>query len=247
MKRVLSATVAFMFAATIGFAQKQPAPQQPAPSPLVQPMFGQQPKSEEQQRKDEKFLSSCDKSFTNRREASKFFMERGWEYFNEGQVDTAMYRFNLAWLLNPDNKDTYWAFGLVTAGKGNPEEAIGLYEKALQLDPKNSLLLSDLGAAYLAEYKARDKRKTLRKAEETLSESAAADTTNAYAFYNLSQVKFLEKEYDEAWDYLHKSRAINLTQIDYGYLAELMAKMPDPQGFFKSTGASAKDASAKSN
>ena len=236
-----------MFVATLGFAQKQPVPQQSAPSPLVLPMFGQQPKAEAQQRQDEKFLSSCDKSFTNRQEASKFFMERGWEYFNEGQADTAMYRFNLAWLLNPDNKDTYWAFGLVTAGKGKQDEAIILYEKALQLDPKNSFLLSDLGASYLAAYKAKEKKKTLKKAEATLSASAAADTSNAYAYYNLSQVKFLEKKYDEAWSYLHKSRTINLTQIDYVYLAELMAKMPDPQGFFKSTEPAVKDASAKSN
>lgn len=231
MKRILASAVAFVFAATISFAQQ---PDQQV-SPSVLPMFGNKPKTEAQQRKDEKFLSSSDKNFTNRQEASHFFMERGWEYLREGQIDTAMYRFNLAWLLNPDNKDTYWAFGLVTAGKGNPDEAINLYEKALQFDPKNSLLLSDLGASYLAAYKANNKKKTLKKAEQHLAAATATDTSNAYAFYTLSQVRFIEKKYDEAWSNLHKSRALDLSQIDYAYLAELMAKMPDPQGFFKST------------
>ncbi|WP_242919207.1 tetratricopeptide repeat protein [Pontibacter liquoris] len=247
MRRVLLATFAFVFTTTLGFAQAQPAPQA-EPSPRVQPMFGKQPKTEAQQRQDEKFLSSCDKNFTNRQEASNFFMERGWEYLNSGQTDTAMYRFNLAWLLNPDNKDTYWAFGLVTASKGQQDEAIGLYEKALQYDPKNSMLLSDLGAAYLGVYKAKNKKKVLKKADEILSRSIATDTTNAYALYNLSQVKFYEKKYAESWQYLHQSRNINLTQIDYTFLSELMAKMPDPKGFFKATTPdAAQDTSAKNN
>ncbi|WP_347157003.1 tetratricopeptide repeat protein [Pontibacter chitinilyticus] len=250
MKRVLVATLAFVFATTLGFAQEQPAPQQAPASPTVLPMFGKQPKTEKQQRQDEKFLSSCDKSFTNRQEASKFFMERGWEYFNEGQVDTAMYRFNLAWLLNPDNKDTYWAFGLVTARKGQPEEAITLYEKALQYDPNNSLLLSDLGASYLEAYKQKEKKKTLKKAQEYLSKSISSDSSNAYALYSESKAKYYEKEYADAWNYLHKSRSLNLALIDYEYIAELLTKMPDPQGFFKSTVPAAPattGASAKSN
>lgn len=230
MRRLLFAVVALLFSATLAFAQE---PQAPA-HPNLLPMFGNLPKTEDQQRKDEKFLSSCDKSFTNRKEASTFFMERGWEYFNEGQVDTAMYRFNLAWLLNPDNSNTYWAFGLVTANRGNTQEAIPLYEKALKYEPKNSLLLSDIAAAYLSIYTNNTKKKTLKKASEYLTQSVAADASNAFALYYLARAKYYEKKYAESWDYLHKSREINFQQIDYEFLGELLTKMPDPQGFFKS-------------
>ena len=235
MKKLLLAAVAFACATTLSIAQEQ----QPAEQNLqVQPMFGEVQKTEEQQQKDEKFLTSCDKSFVNRQEASKFFVERGWEYLNEGQVDTAVYRFNLAWLLNPDNKDTYWAFGLVTSAKGKNEKAIEYYEKALTYEPKNSLLLSDIAATYLKVYsEGKKKKRDLKKASSYLSDAVAADSANAFALYNLSKVKFYEKDYNEAWTYLHKSRTVDLTQIDYNYIAELTAQMPDPQGFFRSSDA----------
>jgi Tfp pilus assembly protein PilF len=237
MKKILLAAVALLCATTLSFAQEQAAEL----SPKVLPMFGEKQKTEAEQKQDEKFLTSCDKNFTDRLEASKFFMERGWEYLNDGQVDTAMYRFNLAWLLNPDNKDTYWAFGLVTSARGNQPLAISMYEKALALDAKNSLLLSDAAAAYLAVYNEKKKKKNLKKAAAYLATATAADPNNAYALYNLSKVKYQEKKYNEAWEYLHKSRTLDMAQIDYTYILELTEKMPDPQGFFN---ASAPDSAA---
>ncbi len=231
MKRLLFAAVALLCSATLTFAQEQQA----ASDPKVLPMFGNQPKTEAQQKTDEKFLTSCDKSFANRAEASTFFMERGWEYYNESQIDTAMHRFNLAWLLNPDNSNAYWAFGLVTANRGNAQEAIPFYEKALKYEPKNSLLLSDIASSYLEVYKEKNKKKVLKKAVEYLNTAVAADSSNAYAFYNLARTKYFEKKYGESWDYLHKSRGINIALIDFGFLNELIAKMPDPQGFFNAS------------
>ncbi|MBC5991540.1 tetratricopeptide repeat protein [Pontibacter cellulosilyticus] len=231
MRRLLFALAVVLFAANTGFAQEQQTEQ----SYLVQPMFGNKPKTESQQKKDERFLTSCDKSFLNRQEASQFFMERGWEYYNEGQIDTAMYRFNLAWLLDPNNKDTYWAFGLISASKDKNEEAITYYEKAKGLDPKNSMLLSDLATSYLAVYREGKKKKNLKKANELLNEAVTAEPQNAYALYNVSLVKFYEKKYTDAWDYLHKSRMLNMAVIDYTYISELVEKMPDPQGFFRSS------------
>ncbi|GAB3195813.1 Tfp pilus assembly protein PilF [Pontibacter aydingkolensis] len=234
MRRLLFALTVILFATSAGFAQEQQTDQ----SHLVLPMFGNKTKTEAQQQKDEKFLTSCDKSFTNRQEASQFFMERGWEYFNEGQVDTAMYRFNLAWLLNPNNMDTYWAFGLISASKDNNKEALTYYEKAKAIDPKNSMLLSDMASAQLAIYKnGKKKKKELKKATALLDESIAANAQNAYALYNYSLVRFYEKKYPEAWDYLHKSRILNMSVIDYTYISELVEIMPDPQGFFRSSDA----------
>ncbi|MHA6249185.1 tetratricopeptide repeat protein [Pontibacter sp. CAU 1760] len=231
MKKILLAVIAFACATSLSMAQVQPVKKDIE----VLPMFGGLPKSDEQQRKDEKFLTSCDKSFASRQEASKFFVTRAWEYLNEGQVDTAMYRFNLAWLLNPDNKDTHWAFGLVTSAQGDDEKAIEFYEKALTLDARNSMLLSDMATSYLNLYSnGKKKKKHLKKARHYLEESITADAANSFALFNLSKVKFFEKKYSEAWDYLHQSRAINLTHIDYEYLALLTDKMPDPQGFFRS-------------
>lgn len=226
MKRVLSTVAACFMAVSFTFAQGQP-------EASVLPMFGKIAKTEEQQKKDEKFLKSCDASFATRTEASKFFMERGWEYLNEGQTDTAMYRFNLAWLLNPDNSDTYWAFGLVTVAKGAPAEAVEYYNKALALQPKNSLLLSDVGNCYLSLYEQKPKKKTLKLAATYLNQSITADAQNAYACFGMSRVKYNEGSYADAWTWLHKGRELNMIAMDYTYLVQLMGKMPDPQGFFQ--------------
>ena len=233
MKKLLFTVAVLLVSATLTFAQEQPV----SPNPKVLPMFGNLPRTEEQQLKDQKFLSNCDANFANRQEASKFFLARGWEYFNEGKTDTAMYRFNLSWLLNPDNSNTHWAFGLVTFGKGKFEESVTYYEKALAIDPKNSLLLSDLATSYMAIYKQEEKRgkkkKALKKVAEFTNKAIEADSANAFALFSMSQVKFYEKRYEDAWNYLHQSRELNLTTIDFTYLAELMAQMPDPKGLFK--------------
>ncbi|MEJ8801845.1 tetratricopeptide repeat protein [Pontibacter sp. H249] len=235
MRRLLFTLAVVLFATATSFAQEQQADQ----SHLVLPMFGNKPKTEAQQKKDEKFLTSCDKSFLNRDEASKFFMERGWEYYAEGQIDTAMYRFNLAWLLNPSNKDTYWAFGLITSSKSNNKEAISYFEKARTLDPKNAMLLSDMASSYLGVYRESKKKKDLKKATALLDESIAVEPQNAYALYNYSLVKFHQKKYADAWDYLHKSRTLDLSVIDYSFISQIVEKMPDPQGFFRSSDATA--------
>lgn len=228
MRKIFCVALALFCSASVALAQEQP--QQPD---HVLPMFGGKQKTEAEQRRDEKFLSSCDVNFSSRPDASTFFMERGWEYLNEGQVDTAMHRFNLAWLLNPDNKETYWAFGLVTAARGDQEQAIDLYDKALALDPKNSLLQADLAAAYLSLYRDQQKKKYLKKASGYLGSSLAAEPNNAFSLFNFAMVKFYEKKYGEAWDYLHKGRMLDMSQLDYEFVMELVAKMPDPQGFFK--------------
>lgn len=229
MKRILLAATAILLSAFSAFSQDIAA----TPHPKVLPMFGNQPKTEAQQKADEKFLSSCDKSFESRTEASNFFMDRGWEFFNQGQVDTAVYRFNLAWLLNPDNPNTYWAFGLIENGKGNTAPAIEMYDRALKIQPKNSLLLSDAAAAYLTLYETAKKKKHLKQAVAYLDRAIAADPRNAYALSGYSQVKFHEKKYADAWNYLHLSREIDMMSIDYNFLGELLAKMPDPKGMFR--------------
>ncbi|NEM98958.1 tetratricopeptide repeat protein [Pontibacter burrus] len=227
MKRILATIVVCLTAVAFTFAQEAT----PLPAKVL-PMFGKIAKTEAQQKSDEKFLKSSDASFSTRPEASKFFMERGWQYLNEGQIDTAMHRFNLAWLLNPDNSETYWAFGLVTVARGNPAEAVEYYQKALSYEPKNALLLSDLANCYLAIYNQNPKKKTLKQATAYTQQALAADAQNAFACFAMSQVEYHNKKYAEAWTWLHKGRELNITAMDYTYLMQLIEKMPDPKGFF---------------
>ena len=39
----------------------------------------------------------------------------GWQYFYRDDLDTAMKRFNQAWMFDRDSIDALWGFGLITA------------------------------------------------------------------------------------------------------------------------------------
>ena len=194
------------------------------------PFFGEQPRTAEQ----EKFLLSCDVNFENRAAASQFFAQRAWEYVQEGQLDTATYRFNLAHLLNPQNVDPYWGLGVVQFNKGNATGAIVLLNRGLRVDSTNTTLMTDLATIHLGRFQ-KDSTQTrdLARAENLLSVAVEIDTANANAFQKLAVVDYHRERYDAAWQHLHRSRALGVTNLDFGFLGQLMARKEDPLGVFK--------------
>lgn len=194
------------------------------------PFFGEQPRTPAQ----EKFLASCDVNFENRAAASQFFAQRAWEYVQEGQLDTATYRFNLAHLLDPKNVDAYWGLGVVQFNKGNTTGAIALLNRGLRVDSTNTTLMTDLATIHLGRFQ-KDSTQTrdLARAENLLSVAVEIDTANAGAFQKLAVVDYHRERYDAAWQHLHRSRALGLTNLDFGFLGQLMARKEDPLGVFK--------------
>lgn len=199
----------------------------------LQPLFGGQSRTDAQKKQDDAFLADCDRNFSNRTEASKFFDARAWEYLREGNADTATYRFNLAWLLDNKNANVYWGLGAIQAAKAKDDEALALLDKALALEPQNSALLTDVATLHLNKYKVNADKKSLQNSMTTLEKAIQADSTNAAAYSKMSLAYFYQDNYDKAWEYLHKSRTFNLAGMDFAYLTELIAKKEDPQGLFK--------------
>lgn len=211
-------------------------------NPNLLPMYGKMAKTQEQLNADLKFLEYSDQNFASRQEASQFFATRAWEYLGEGQPDTAMYRFNLAWLLDDTNSSALWGFGAISAQRGNLQEASSYLSQALTLDPNNSTLMVDLASIKqgLYELEAGTKKKDLKRKQQYLTEATQllqkaveADPANGYAHYRLSYNNFLLEDYDKAWEHLHKSREIDMSFLDFGYLSQLMEKQEDPKGLFK--------------
>ncbi|KAA9333163.1 tetratricopeptide repeat protein [Hymenobacter busanensis] len=182
----------------------------------------------------EAFLKGIDQNFASRAEASRFFANKGYEYFTEGQPDTARYRFNLAWMLDPQNADAYRGLGLLTSSTAL-DESIGLLEKGLAVSAgaTQAVLHSDLGASYLLRYEKTKKSKDLKTALEHLNQAVTLDANNSYAYQQLGRAYYLQGEYAKAWEAVHKGRSHSLQGVDFGFISELVAKMPDPQGVFK--------------
>lgn len=197
------------------------------------PLFGEVSKTSEQIDEEIKFLSECDKSFSSRTEASSFFATRAWEYLQEGSLDTACYRFNLAQLLNDKNVEAYWGLGVVSYQRENWVDAKRMLSKGVSLQGDNVPLLVDLSTVELKLYAITSRKEELDEASELLKHAVSIDSTYALGQYNLALLHYNLNELDKSWEHLHKGRTLDFTQLNLDFVELLKAKMPDPQGFFK--------------
>ncbi len=197
------------------------------------PLFGEQAKTIQQIDFEITFLNDCDRQFPSRTEASRFFSTRGWEYLGESQLDTAVYRFNLAWLLDEKNADAYWGLGVISYQRDHLPEAIRLLNKGAAIADTNATLLSDLATLELQLFRTSKTTQALTDAQMHLLRAVSLQPDQAAAFQKLSLTYFQQGDYPKAWTYFHKTRTLDLSQIDFTYLNDLLAKMPDPEGVFK--------------
>ena len=197
------------------------------------PLFGSKKKAEEQILNATEFLIQCDKNFKDRFDASKFFADRGWEYLNEGLLDTATYRFNLCFLLNQDSFDSYWGLGSISYQRGKYEESTKLLRKGLELSPENTILMVDIATVQLACYKEKKNCDDIDDALRLLEKSLQIDSTNANGWLKFSIAEFQLEHYEKAWEYLHKCRLLDISFVDTSFVQELIAKQTDPMGIFK--------------
>ncbi len=203
------------------------------PDVRVLPLFGSKKKTDTQIAQDKRFLQQCDQHFPDRTDASKFFSERGWEYVSEGKLDTAIYRFNLSFLLNPQNVDAFWGLGTVSYQQGKFEESSNLLQRGLSLAPENSMLMVDVATVQISCFKEKRNCEDLEGALALLYKSIQVDSLNANAFLKLSIAEYLQEHYDKSWEYMHKCRQLDLAFVDMLFIQDLIAKKPDPQGIFK--------------
>lgn len=199
----------------------------------VLPLFGEVSKTSQQIDEEIRFLSECDKSFANRTEASSFFATRAWEYLQEGALDTACYRFNLAQLLNDKNVDAYWGLGVVSYQRENWVDAKRMLTKGVNIQGDNVALLVDLSTVDLKLFAISSRKEELDEAGELLRRAEKLDSTYALGQYNLALLHFNQNEFEKSWEHLHKGRVLDLSQMNLDFVELLKAKQPDPQGFFK--------------
>ena len=199
----------------------------------VLPLFGELSKTSVQIDEEIHFLSECDKSFSSRTEASSFFTARAWEYLQEGALDTACYRFNLASLLNDKNVEAYWGLGVVSYQRENWVDAKRMLSKGVNLQGNNVALLVDLSTVDLKLYALNNSKEELDEAANLLKQATEIDSTYALGQYNLALLYYNKDELDKSWDHLHKGRMLDFSQMNIQFVELLKAKMPDPLGFFK--------------
>jgi tetratricopeptide (TPR) repeat protein len=199
----------------------------------VLPLFGEASKTSEQIDHEIKFLSECDKSFSSRTEASNFFAARAWEYLQEGALDTACYRFNLAHLLNDKNVEAYWGLGVVSYQRENWADAKRMLSRGINIQNDNVALLVDLSTVDLKLYALNNRKEDLDEAAKLLKRATELDSTYALGQYNMALLHYNLNEPEKSWEHLHKGRSLDFSLMNLDFVELLKAKSPDPQGFFK--------------
>lgn len=198
----------------------------------LQPAYGHVDKTESQKSKDEKFkkdILEYYKGDTNA--ASKKMSDLGFTYlYDKGDFVTAMRRFNQAYMLDSNNSDAYYGFGTIFFNLGVMEKAREQYDKGLEIDPKNSKILTDYGTTYLGEYYESlengkgNSTEFLRKANEYLEKSLEFDKKDSNTVYKLSIVKMYIGDCKDAKELLKKAKKMNNPNVTESYEKELNEK-----------------------
>jgi tetratricopeptide (TPR) repeat protein len=156
----------------------------------LQPEYGNVPKSKAQKDDDKEFIAATLKIDTTMEHGSEHLVKLGFNYLGRGDMETAMRRFNQAWLLNPKNENVYWGYGAVYATFQDYQLSLKMYAKALTLNPKNSNVLISKGSIYLMFYEnnknSESSEDTLNTAIKCLKKAYDLDNTNQIMLYKLS-------------------------------------------------------------
>lgn len=113
------------------------------------PMYGGIPKSEALTKADEEFLKKIDSAGQSRDSSSRYFSNAGWRFFYQGNDNTAMMRFNQAWLLNPKNAQVYFGFGsIIGRRRTSIDSTIYFLKLAHALDENNIPIAASLAYSY---------------------------------------------------------------------------------------------------
>jgi tetratricopeptide (TPR) repeat protein len=119
----LSVFTALVFALSAGFAS--------ADDRNLLPKYGSMPETDWQRQANKAFIDATDQEYHgDRAKASGDAAARGWQFLQQGDMDTAMRRFNQAWLLNHENGIALWGMGAVEGSRRNMDSALKLFAEA---------------------------------------------------------------------------------------------------------------------
>lgn len=190
------------------------------------PEYGNQTKSTEEIASDNRFINALLQAGTSKSEGAYEMIRLGFDYLYKGDLKTAMYRFNQAFLLNPNNSGIYWGYGAIYSAFGEYHLAREQYTKGLQLEPRSAAILTDFGTTYLGEYYAnvsQNQNKAAEKlemAKEKFLASFAIDSEYIHTAYKLSIVYLYIGDCSNAKKYLNKTRELGGQPITKSYLSD---------------------------
>lgn len=179
------------------------------------PMYGGDKISKEQKESNDKFVKDVIKDLGSRKNALEFALKRAWEYYYKEDLATSMMRFNQAWLLDPNNAEVFWGFGIILGDKNNMKDSVKYLEKALSFDPNNNKIMVDLAFAYTKstyyiKMDEKEKNNILNEAIEYYEKAEKIDDKYYVLYNNWAVTLMILEKYQEALDKLNYLKSIGL-------------------------------------
>lgn len=151
---------------------------------------------------------------------AKGVVELGWSYFNKGDTDTALKRFNQALILEPEFAPAYFGIAYVYSVQNKLDLAIQNYRKSIDKDPTFSHSYSNLGLALLYSGKPTEALLNLKKALDI-------DPKNGDAHVNIAMYYFNAGDYLSSWKHIHLAQDCK-ADVNPNFLRDLKGKSPEP-------------------
>ena len=104
---------------------------------ITKPMFGEAEKDENYQKFVDEMHKGALKQFGSLDSAVMDFTNKAWIFFMQNDLEMAMRRFNMAWLLNPEYPDAYFGFAALLEMMGQKNEAYRFYFLGAEKDKDN--------------------------------------------------------------------------------------------------------------
>ncbi len=194
------------------------------------PKYGGIEKTKKEKKSDKEFEQKIMKFYNSKEDASNHLIDLGFQYLYRGDLKTAMYRFNQAYLLDTGNSNIYWGYGAIYMAFGKMDLARKQYEEGLKLDNKNDNILIDYGTTYLGEFydyyqtNSAKANAMLDIAIDKLLTAYEINSKNPNSSYKLSICYLYKGNCTKAYDFLKISENLGNSNITDAYKNELEEK-----------------------
>jgi len=199
---------------------------------FIQPAYAERPINEMPM-----YDGKHDPEVPENKEVSKGASDLGWKYYDKGDYDTAIKRFNQAWMFNRNNPEAFWGFGVIMgirAMEEDPEknlnESIQYLEKAGKLLNDNPRLMVDLAyseamlGAFLKGNQREDFQNHFNKAANLFKKSEGLEKNYPLLYSNWAILEFSEENYAVAKEKLDTAKKLG-AKINPDFENELETKL----------------------
>jgi tetratricopeptide (TPR) repeat protein len=181
------------------------------------PEYGHVQKTNEQLEADQELIKDEVKQYRTHRKASDTLISFGFNNIYAGDIKKAMYRFNQAYLLDPENENVYWGFASVYFSFNDYNEALAQLEKGLSINPNCANILTDKATIYTVFFHTKNNPEYLDKAISIFYKSYKIDPSNQNTLFKLSAAYYYKKDCVNAWKFYNECEKLGGKPITRGY------------------------------